>query len=75
MNLIVWDTMRVDYLGCYGNQWVKTPNLDQLAREGVLFENAYVEGLPTIPQCTVPVAFAHGVLASKAHRSRNACFR
>lgn len=29
-------------LGCYGNLEVNTPNLDKLAEEGVLFENAYV---------------------------------
>ena len=51
MNLIyiVSDTMRADYLGCYGNTWVKTPNLDRLANESFLFENAYLEGFPTIP--------------------------
>ena len=29
-------------LGCYGEPYVKTPNLDKLASEGVLFRNAYV---------------------------------
>jgi len=29
-------------LGCYGEPYVKTPVLDQLASEGVLFKNAYV---------------------------------
>lgn len=29
-------------LGCYGDNYVNTPNLDALAREGVLFQNAYV---------------------------------
>ena len=29
-------------LGCYGNPYVTTPNLDQLAGEGMLFENAFV---------------------------------
>jgi N-sulfoglucosamine sulfohydrolase len=29
-------------LGCYGEPYVQTPNLDQLASEGVLFKNAYV---------------------------------
>lgn len=28
-------------LGCYGNPDVQTPNMDQLAREGVLFDNHY----------------------------------
>ena len=37
----MFDSMQHNYLGCYGNEWMKTPNLDRFAREGVLFENAY----------------------------------
>lgn len=28
-------------LGCYGSQFYETPSIDQLAKEGVLFDNAY----------------------------------
>jgi arylsulfatase A-like enzyme len=51
MNLItiISDTFRADHLGCYGNEWIKTPNLDRLAREGVAFTQVYADGLPTIP--------------------------
>ncbi len=51
MNLlfICADTFRADYLGCYGNTWVETPNLDRLASQGVHFEDFYSDGLPTIP--------------------------
>ena len=31
-------------VGCYGNSAVKTPHIDQLAREGVLFSRAYAQG-------------------------------
>lgn len=48
--VIIADTFRADHLGCYGNDWIKTPNLDQLASEGVLFVNCYADGLPTIPE-------------------------
>ncbi len=47
--LIVSDTFRWDYLGCYGNDWIHTPNLDQLAAESAVFMDAYGEGLPTLP--------------------------
>lgn len=43
---ILWictDQQRFDTLGCTGNKWVHTPNLDRLASEGVLFENAYAQ--------------------------------
>ncbi len=29
------------YLGCYGNEIVKTPNIDQLAKEGIRFTHVY----------------------------------
>lgn len=51
MNIIVimLDSLRLDHLGCYGNTWIETPNIDLFAKECVVFENAYPEGLPTIP--------------------------
>lgn len=47
--VIVADTWRFDYLGCYGNDWIKTPNIDRFAQESILFQNAYAEGCPTVP--------------------------
>ncbi len=47
--VVMFDSLQHNYLGCYGNEWIKTPNMDRLAREGVLFENCYIEGLPTVP--------------------------
>lgn len=35
-------------LGCYGNEFVKTPNLDALAGRGMRFDNAYL----TISSCS-----------------------
>ncbi len=39
--LVTLDTTRADHLGCYGYPRPTTPFIDSLAREGVLFENAY----------------------------------
>ncbi|MHA1915570.1 MAG: sulfatase-like hydrolase/transferase [Promethearchaeota archaeon] len=39
--LIITDTQRKDMVGCYGNPNMLTPNLDQMAQEGIKFENAY----------------------------------
>ena len=47
--VVMLDSLQFNYLGCYGNKWIKTPNLDRLAAEGVLFENNYIEGVPTVP--------------------------
>jgi len=46
---VMMDSWRRDHAGVYGNRRVKTPNLDRLARESTVFENAYAEGLPTLP--------------------------
>ncbi|MPQ42740.1 sulfatase-like hydrolase/transferase [Clostridium tarantellae] len=35
------DQQRYDTLGCYGQELDISPNLDKLAKEGVLFENAF----------------------------------
>jgi arylsulfatase A-like enzyme/tetratricopeptide (TPR) repeat protein len=63
--LITLDTTRADHLGCYGYPQAKTPYLDGLAREGVLFSRAYCPAPLTLPShCSImsglyPVA--HGV--------------
>ncbi|RIH66392.1 DUF4976 domain-containing protein [Mariniphaga sediminis] len=38
------DDQRADALGCSGNPYIKTPNIDRLAETGVRFSNAYVMG-------------------------------
>lgn len=27
--VVMFDSMQHNYLGCYGNEWMKTPNLDR----------------------------------------------
>ncbi len=39
--LFTFDTTRADFIGCYGKQSARTPNLDRLAAQGFLFEHAY----------------------------------
>lgn len=48
---ILWictDQQRWDTLGCHGNPYVRTPNLDRFAREGTDFTSAYCQS----PVCT-----------------------
>lgn len=47
--LVVLDTLRKDYVGAYGNPWVKTPTLDEVAERGTRFARVVPESLPTIP--------------------------
>jgi arylsulfatase A-like enzyme/Flp pilus assembly protein TadD len=46
--LVTLDTTRADRIGSYGYERAETPNLDQLALNGVRFANAY---------CQVPLTF------------------
>ena len=39
--LVVMDAVRADHLSCYGYHRQTSPNIDNLAKKGVLFENAF----------------------------------
>jgi choline-sulfatase len=47
--LVTIDTLRPDRLGCYGYSKIETPNLDALAKSGVLFESAVTHTPLTAP--------------------------
>ena len=44
---IMSDQQRYDTLECYGNDWINTPRLNELAKDSNVVENAYV----TQPVC------------------------
>ena len=46
--LVIVDSLRKDHVGAYGNGWIKTPNLDALAKESLLFTRPYPESIPTL---------------------------
>jgi len=50
--VIMCDTLRYDHLGCYGNDWIRTPHLDRLAGKSFVFDRAYIGSFPTIPNRT-----------------------
>lgn len=43
--LIMSDDVSPDLYGCYGNNKVKTPNIDRMAREGVMFRTCWASAL------------------------------
>ncbi|MCE7066638.1 sulfatase [Dyadobacter sp. CY326] len=47
--LIVSDDHSAPFLGSYGYPQIKTPNIDKLAKEGILYRRAYT----TAPQCVL----------------------
>lgn len=74
--LITIDTLRPDRLSCYGYEGHKTPNLDRLAQEGVLFEEAFCDVTWTTPSMasvmTGRYATAHGMRSSYQRLSKDA---
>jgi arylsulfatase A-like enzyme/Tfp pilus assembly protein PilF len=50
--LISIDTLRPDYLSCYGNPVVQTPHIDSLSQRGTLMEHAVAQIPLTLPSHT-----------------------
>jgi arylsulfatase A-like enzyme len=62
------DQQRFDSLGCYGNQHIRTPAIDGLAADGVLFEQCYVQNPVCAPSraslLTGQYVHTHGLWAN-----------
>ncbi len=58
---IMADDLGYGDLGCYGQQLIKTPNIDQLAEEGVLFTQAYAGSTVCAPsRCVLMTGLYNG---------------
>ena len=72
MILISIDTLRADHLPAYGYSKVETPNIDALARDGILYENAYSHCPLTLPShlsmLTGLLPAEHGVRTNLGYR-------
>jgi arylsulfatase A-like enzyme len=58
--VIVADGLSCGYLGCYGNEWIETPNLDRLAAQSVVFDQHFAD---------------HPDRAGARHAWRTGCYR
>jgi arylsulfatase A-like enzyme len=47
--MLMFDTLNLRYLPCYGNDWVIAPNSRRLAERTVLFDHSYVGSMPCMP--------------------------
>ncbi|MFW6309402.1 MAG: sulfatase-like hydrolase/transferase [bacterium] len=61
------DQQRWDTMGCYGQELDVTPNLDRMAKEGVLFENAFT--------CQPVCGPARACLQTGKYATEIGCFR
>ncbi|MEM7010386.1 MAG: sulfatase [Verrucomicrobiota bacterium] len=63
--LIFVDDMGYGDAGCYGNDKIKTPHLDQLAAEGMRFTSFYASGSTCVPSRTGLMSGRHPNLLGK----------
>ncbi len=70
--LIIVDTWRADHFGALGNDWIRTPNADSLAADGVLFRRCLAAAPWTLPSVasiyTGLLPYSHGALGGRYGR-------
>ena len=64
---ILTDQQRFDTCGCYGQKLNVTPNLDELAKEGVCFKHAFTNQ----PVCGP----ARSILQTGKYATETGCYR
>ena len=47
--IVMGDDISFPHMGAYGTGWVKTPGFDRVAKEGLLFMNAYTPNAKSSP--------------------------
>ncbi len=73
-NLLIFtlDTVRADRLGCYGYSLLESPNIDLLAANGIVFDEAYAAAPITLPSHTTLFTGlyppSHGVRDNTSYR-------
>ena len=72
-NIIIFiaDDISWDDFGCYGNNQVKTPNIDYLAKNGVIFNNTYLTTSSCSPSrnSIITGRYPHNTGAAELHTS------
>lgn len=47
--MVMYDSLRLDYLPCYGGRQLHLPNFERLAAHTAIFDNSYVCSMPCMP--------------------------
>lgn len=66
---IITDDISYNDIRCYGNSFVQTPNIDRLASEGIVFNNAYLTASSCSPtRCSnITGRYLHNTGAPELH--------
>jgi arylsulfatase A-like enzyme len=72
---ILWLTCEdnnINWVGCYGNQYAETPNIDKLAEEGFQYTHCYANVPVCAPQRSTWITGVHAIsMGTHPMRSRN----
>ncbi len=69
---LISDDLKASTLGCYGDPFVRTPNIDALAKRGMVFDRAYCQGTSCNPSRT---SFMHSRYRGKTPLNMGRSFR
>ena len=67
--LVTYDSLRADHCGFMGYDRDTTPVLDDLAEDGLVFENAVAAGVPTIASMTSVMTGRHSLASPEVGRT------
>ena len=67
--LVTYDSLRADHCSFMGYDRETTPNLDAMANDGLVFENAVASGVPTIASMTAIMTGRHSLASPEVGRT------
>ena len=67
--LITYDSLRADHCSFMGYDRETTPNMDAMADDGLVFENAVASGVPTIASMTAVMTGRHSLASPEVGRT------
>ena len=69
------DTLRADHMGCYGYGRNTTPVMDEIAKEGVRFDDYYCPNAPCLPSRASMISGQYGIHNGIVEALRMTCLR
>ena len=65
------DQFRADFAGCYGADWLETPNIDALASSGIRYANGFSQSPVCVPARTALLTGANAIRNGVTNNSQN----
>ena len=65
------DQFRADFAGCYGADWLQTPNIDAIANAGVRYANGFSQSPVCVPARTALLTGANAIRNGVTNNAQN----